>query len=33
MTVAGKCLFSFLLGGIFYLLGIRALRKRTRRKR
>jgi len=33
MTVAGKCLLSFLLGGIFYLLGVRALRKRVRRKR
>jgi hypothetical protein len=31
MTVVGKCLLSFLLGGIFYLLGIRTLRKRRRR--
>jgi hypothetical protein len=32
MTVVGKCLLSFLLGGIFYLLGVRALRKRARRR-
>jgi len=31
MSVAGKCLLSFLLGSIFYLLGVRSLRKRRRR--
>jgi hypothetical protein len=32
MTVAGNCLLSFLLGGIFYLLGVRALRKKHLRR-
>jgi preprotein translocase subunit YajC len=33
MSVAGKCLLSFLLGAIFYLLGVRALRKRAKRRK